>query len=57
MCGESFGTGSHPGKGWALGSAVLAEYFSSATTAVEQIVREHWQTYGRNYYPAMIMKV
>jgi len=39
----------YPGKGWALGSAVL-NILAVRQQPVEQIVREHWQTYGRNYY-------
>jgi len=59
MCGESFGTGSNHIREkdglWAV--LFWLNILAVRQQPVEQISREHWQTYGRNYYPAMIMKV
>eukprot|EP00760_Papus_ankaliazontas_P002394 PhM_4_TR10976/c0_g2_i1/m.32667/K01835/pgm; phosphoglucomutase len=60
ICGEeSFGTGSNHVREkdglWAICAwlAILAHRNPDASkplVTVEQIVREHWKTYGRNYY-------
>eukprot|EP01041_Mallomonas_annulata_P007567 gene7567-15514_t len=60
LCGEeSFGTGSDHVREkdglWAVLAwlTILAHYNSDVTTPfvhVEEIVRKHWATYGRNYY-------
>jgi len=60
MCGEeSFGTGSNHVREkdgmWAVLAwlQVLAHYNTDSSApfvSVEDIVKEHWQTYGRNYY-------
>jgi len=57
MCGEEETSAlvqSYPGKGWALGSAVLRIFLAVRQQPVEQIVREHCKP-GRNYYSAMIV--
>lgn len=33
-----------------MGDSVLAELQGATGRSVESLVREHWQTYGRNYY-------
>ncbi|NJP10335.1 MAG: alpha-D-glucose phosphate-specific phosphoglucomutase [Leptolyngbyaceae cyanobacterium RU_5_1] len=53
LCGEeSFGTGSNHVREkdglWAV--LFWLNILSVRQQSVEQIVREHWQTYGRNYY-------
>jgi len=52
MCGESFGTGSnHIRKKDGLWAVLFwLNILAVRQQPVEQIVREHWQTYGRNYY-------
>ena len=37
-------------KGWALGGFALARYFRRARRECRSDCREHWATYGRNYY-------
>ncbi len=53
LCGEeSFGTGSNHVREkdglWAV--LFWLNILAARQQSVEQIVREHWQTYGRNYY-------
>jgi len=50
VCGESFGTGSNHIREKDGLWAVLFWLNILAVRNIEQIVREHWQTYGRNYY-------
>lgn len=59
ICGEeSFGTGSHHIREkdgmWAvlawLSIVELHNRGNAAKVSVEDIVRQHWTTYGRNYY-------